>query len=360
MNLFKRIRPRKKVKINAGLPPGTIVFTGKQRVDDVSIHYLEFNEEELKEETCTPGEFIEFHRPMDKYLQWYDVRGLHDTDLIQNLGSTFKMHPLIQEDIVNTTQRPKYEEFEDGIFLCLRALSFDKEHLDLQYEQVSIFFHKHHVLSFQEQDEDLLINIRERIRASHGKVRTSDGDYLAYAIMDLITDHYFEVMEQIQDVLTELEDEISLSTSREIKGKILNMRTQLIRARKAIYPLREVINEFSRSDSPIIHQETVPYVRDSYDHVIQLMDMVETARESLTGIQDLYATEISFKMNKVMQFLAVVTTLFVPITFLAGLYGMNFVNIPELQHENGYFILLGVMALVTITLILYFKRKGWF
>lgn len=360
MRLFKRKGKRKKVKVNAGLPPGTIVFTGRQRVENVSIHYLEFDGEYLNEESCAPGEFIEFHKPTDKYIQWYDVSGLHDTELIKNLGSTFGMHPLIQEDIANTTLRPKYEEFEEGIFLSMRALNFDEEEMEMSFDRISLFFTDSHVLSFQETDDDLFAGIRERLNAGHGSVNNSRADYLAYAIVDIVTDNFFIIMDKIHDVLDELQDEVNEDARPELKGKFLHLKNQLIKARKAIFPMREVINEFSRTESKFIHKETQPYIRDSYDHIIQLMDMLETSREILTGVQDLYAAEISYRMNKVMQFLAVVTTIFVPITFLAGLYGMNFVNIPELQNEAGYFILLGIMGVITVILVFYFKRKGWF
>jgi magnesium transporter len=351
---------RKKSKLKAaGLPPGSIVFTGDRKVEEVLVHHLNYDALHFTEKDFHMGEEIVFPPFTEEDVDWYDVRGLHDTALIESFGKTFDIHPLILEDVVSVDQLPKFEEYLGGIFITLRAMSFDQLTLEVKTEQVGIYFKKGLLLSFQEDEDDLFTAVRERIRAGSGRVRSKGADYLAYALIDNIVDNYFAILDEVGDVIDQLEAAVLTKPNNIVKGKIHHLKKELLLLRKSITPLREAMGLFAKSDHGHITANTDIYVRDIYDHSIQVVDMVETYRDILTGLQDLYLSEISYKMNQVMQVLTVVTTIFVPLTFLAGVYGMNFVNMPELRTQNGYFVLWGVMVLIAVGLLIIFKRNRW-
>ena len=352
----KKRHKRKKV----GLPPGSVVFVGNQKVEKVNIHYLQYVGEHLIEKTYHNHSEITFHQSKEEEIDWYDIRGLHDTSLIESLGKTFSIHPLILEDVANTNQRPKYEEYENGIFITIRALAFDKEALEIKTEQVAVFFGKGLLISFQEAETDLFEAVRQRVHSGRGRIRHRGSDYLAYALLDNVVDHYYIIFDEIEDIIDELENKLLTDVDNSIKGLIHHLKRELLIIRKSIAPLREAVSQFSKSENPILDERTSVFVRDLYDHTVQIMDRIESYRDILNGLQDLYLSEISFKMNQVMQVLTVVTTIFVPLSFLAGLYGMNFEYIPELHVKNGYFILLGVMFVIFISSLIYFKRRKWF
>ncbi len=368
MNPKKLLRPHKMInperiisrfRVKKGLPPGATVFTGKKKVEKIAIHYLEFNEETLTDDLLDNESITNYHEPDETVMQWYDVRGLHDTTMIDDFGKVFKVHPLVLEDIVDVHQRPKFDEYEHGIYLCFRSLLFDEESEEIHTEQLSIYFGQGFLLSFQEQASDTFADVRQRIHNGRGRVRARGSDYLAYALLDAAIDHYFLVIESIEQRIEELEEEISSEPSDRTKSRIHHLKNEMIKVRKAISPLREAIGQFAKSDHEFIADRTQVFVRDAYDHTIQLMDIVETYRDTLSGLQDLYISELSFRMNKVMQVLTIVTTIFVPLSFLAGVYGMNFEHMPELKYRYSYFILLGVMALVGIGALILFKIKKW-
>lgn len=355
-----RISKKQNNKSKIGLPPGSIVFMGNQKVETVFIHHLQYDDKVLNENTFENRTEITFQKTPDGLVDWYDIRGLHDTDLIESIGQSFKIHPLILEDVANTNQRPKYEEYANGVFIILRNLSFDSTNLKIKTEQIALFFTKDFLISFQEEETDLFAAVRQRIETGRGRVRARRPDYLAYALLDNVVDHYYIIFDEIEDTIETLEENILKKTDNGIKGQIHHLKKELLIIRKSITPLREAIGQFSKSDNSIIEERSVIFIRDLYDHTVQIMDRVETYRDMLNSLQDLHLSEISLRMNQVMQILAVVTTVFVPLSFLTGLYGMNFENIPELRYENGYFILLGVMFIVFISLLIYFKNKKWF
>ena len=354
----KERQPRKRKKI--GLPPGSVIFTGNQKVDKVVVHYLQYDLENLEEDTFDNQQEITFKPSPDEQVDWYDVRGLHDTALLESLGKIFEIHSLILEDVADVRQRPKFEEYEKGVFVTVRAMTFDKIDSRIRTEQVALYFRKGLLLSFQENESDLFAAVRNRVKVGRGKIRSKGADYLAYALLDNIIDNYFAVFDEIQDVVENLEEQLLDNPDNSIKGQIHHLKKELLVVRKSISPLREAINQFSKSDSPHVEENNGMYVRDLYDHTIQIMDLNETQRDILNGLQDLYISEISFKMNQVMQVLTIITTIFVPLSFLAGLYGMNFEKIPELKYENGYFVLLGVMFLIFVGSLMFFKKKKWF
>lgn len=350
----------KKQRKKIGLPPGSVIFTGNRKVDEIKVHYLKYNANQLKNKELNSHESIELEPSAPEIVDWYDMRGLHDVVLVEKFGEQFGIHPLVLEDIADTSQRPKYEEYEKGIFIIARALEFDKEVLKIRTEQVSIFFYKGLLLSWQETESDLFAAVRERITLGKGRIRQRGSDYLGYALLDVLVDNFFTVMDEVGNEIERLEDEILSNPDNAIRERIHHLKKELLKTRKSIVPLREAINRLAKAENEFVEESSYVFIRDLYDHTLQAQEMVENYRDVLNGLQDLYISEISFRMNQVMQVLTIITTIFVPLSFLAGLYGMNFDNIPELHHPQGYFILLGVMALVAVGLLSWFKKKGWF
>ena len=284
---------------------------------------------------------------------------MHDTELIATLGANFGMHPLTLENTVDIHQRPKFEEYENGFFITLKALRFNADTKSVNNEHLAIYVTDGAVISFQETESDLFEPVRERLEKSSGRIRSRGADYLAFALMDVVVDHYYVVIEGFEEVINRLEDELTEDPTTEIKGEIHQLKKELLRIRKKVIPLREATSQFSKSEHRLIADTTPIFVRDLYEHTVHVIDNLDSNRDLLNGLQDLYISELSFKMNKVMQVLTLVSTIFIPLTFLAGIYGMNFTNIPELNYKYGYFILLGVMFVISIILIFFFRRKHW-
>ncbi len=349
----------KKNRKKIGLPPGSVVFTGKRKVEQILIHHLRYSGDILEEKLLDNHKTITFHQPGEDQVEWYDIRGLHDTELVESIGRFFGVHPLILEDVVDIHQRPKFEEYDNGNFLLFREFKFNLDTRKVKTQQVSLFFTNNFVLSFQEEEDDLFESVRERLRTSRGKIRKRGGDYLAYALLDNVVDNYFLTLDEIEGAIEDLELEILENANSDTKSKIHGLKQEMLIVRKSIAPLREAMGRFSKSENEFMNPETLVFIRDLYDHTIQIMDMVDTYRDLLNSLQDLFLSELSFKMNNVMQVLTIITTIFVPLSFLAGLYGMNFDYIPELHWRNGYFILLGIMGAIAISLIYYFQRKKW-
>ena len=349
-----------KKRKSLGLAPGSIVFTGNQKVEKVIIHYLNYNSTNLIEKTIHTHKEVTFHPSRDEEIDWYDLRGLHDVSLIETIGNHFVIHPLVLEDIVDIQQRPKFEEYENGSFIILRALHFDSSRKKVKTEQLAIYFQKGLLVSFQETESDLFESVRIRLQSGKGRIRSRGADYLAYALMDSVVDNYFLILDAIHAEIVRIEDQLLLNPENFIKEDIHALKKELLIVRRSIAPLREAISRFAKSEAKFMDESTFIYLRDLYDHSVQIMDTSETYRDLLNGLQDLYISEISFKMNQVMQVLTIITTIFVPLSFLAGLYGMNFVNIPELQYKNGYYVLLIVMAIILIGSLIFFRKKKWF
>ncbi len=350
------MRNKRKQTKKTGLPPGSLVYTGKHRHDDTFITLVQYNEDRLLEQKTRNS--IPAAKPGD-FLNWYDIRGLHQLEIIEQIGEQFNMHPLILEDILNIEQRPKFEDYDNGLFIIAESLSYNKTTFEIDTEQVSIFLGENFLISFQETETDLFENIRVRLDTSKGRIRRREADYLAYALLDAIIDHYFEVLDEIEDSLDLLESEILYQPSHRCKAQVHALKLGSLYFRKHVSPLRDAISQFSRSDSPFIQPETGVFLRDLYDHVVRVVDMVETHRDVLNGLYDLYLSEISYKMNNVMQILTIISTIFIPLTFLAGVYGMNFDHMPELHWPYGYYFVWAIMIGVTIFLLLVFKRKKW-
>ena len=342
----------------AGQPPGSLIFTGTKRSDAVYVHLMRYGEERFTEQDDRDT-IPEPEEGTELPVRWLDVRGLHHEDLIAQIGRRNKVHSLVLEDILDVRQRPKFDEYEDGFFLSMRAFHFDATTLEIRTEQVSIYVTEGRTFSFQEDTTDLFAVVRERIREARGKVRFRMADYLAYALADSLVDSYFTVMDQVEELMEALEDEIMQNPEEHLKQRIHHLRLQMLTLRKGVSPLREAVHKFAKSDHHLLQERSRPFLRDLYDHTVQIADTIDTQRDVLNGLYDLYLSEISFRMNNVMQVLTIISTIFIPLTFLAGIYGMNFVWIPELQWKYGYPMLLTIMAVITLLLIGYFRRKKW-
>jgi magnesium transporter len=349
---------RRKSKQKAGLVPGTLVYTGEKKVGKVRIRIIDYDETKLEEkEAETVEECFPFK---DKpTVTWINIDGLHDLELIEKIGRQFGLHPLVLEDIVNTGQRPKLEDFEDHVFVVLKMLYYDQEKNELEAEQISLIFGQNFVISFQERVGDIFDPIRERIRTSKGRVRKAGADYLAYALIDSIVDNYFVILEQLGERIEDAEQELAVNPTLETLQTIRTFKKEMIFLRKSIWPLREVVNALERGESSLVNESTLIYLRDVYDHTIQIIDTVESYRDMLSGMLDVYLSSISNRMNEVMKVLTIFASIFIPLTFVAGIYGMNFAFMPELGWRWGYFGILLVMAVVAVALIVYFKRRRW-
>jgi magnesium transporter len=347
-----------------GTAPGTIEHIGERHMEEVKITVHDYDENHLQK---APIDKIQKAQPyLDKPSKtWIEVRGLHDTDKLKTIWDYFNLHPLIQEDIVHTTQRPKVETYENCIFFVLRMLSYSKE-TGIQAEQISIVLGKNYVLSFQETDTDYFKPILDRLSVEGARIRSNKTDYLTYALLDTVVDYYYTVIEHIADDIEKLEDELLEDPEDHLLQHIHKIRREIIYFRKSIWPLRDAINTAIRDESTFIADNTKIYLRDVYDHVIQVIDNIENYRDMILGLHDMYMSHISNRMNEVMKVLTIIATIFIPLTFVAGIYGMNFspesspYNMPELSWYWGYPASLVLMVIIAVLMIVYFKRKGWF
>jgi magnesium transporter len=352
------VRLIKRLSRKAGLPPGTLVHIGEKKVEEATITVFAYGDQRYEETTVRA---VEECVPLKETssITWINVDGVHDTAIIEEFGKHFGLHPLMLEDIVNTDQRPKLEEFDDAVFIVVRMLAYDQEERSVSSEQVSIVLTERMVLSFQERPGDVFGTIRDRIRKQQGRIRKMGADYLAYALLDAIVDHYFIVLEKLGEEIEGLEEELTTNYTPDVLRSIHTLKTELVFLRKSVWPLREVVNILERGESPLIHDTTTIYLRDVYDHTIQVIDTVETFRDIVSGMLDIYLSSVSNRMNEVMKVLTIIATIFIPLTFIAGIYGMNFKFMPELNWHWGYFVALAVMAVVSVALVIYFRRKHW-
>ena len=352
-------RQAKRRSKKAGLSPGTLVHIGEKKAEKVRITYFDYNEQSYQEKQVTNIEEC-FPFKESQTITWINIDGIHDVDIIEKIGKHFDLHPLILEDILNTTQRPKFEDYDSHLFIVLRMLMSAGEKQLVQSEQVSIVVGHKFVLSFQESVGDVFEPIRDRIRNSKGRVRKMDSDYLAYALLDAVVDGYFSVLETIGDTIESIEEQLAKEPTEKILRQIHSLKREMIFLRKSIWPLRELISNLQRSESGLIAESTGVFLRDVYDHTIQVVDTVESYRDIVTGMLDLYLSSISNKMNAVMKVLTVIATIFIPLTFIAGIYGMNFKYMPELEWRWSYAIVWLVMIVIAAGMIIYFRKKKWF
>ncbi|MCL7411837.1 MAG: magnesium/cobalt transporter CorA [Methanosarcinaceae archaeon] len=348
----------KKVSKQIGLPPGSLVHVGEKRTENVKISIIDYDENQLNEEVVATVEKCFFFKEQPT-VTWINIDGIHNTEIIDKIGKHFELHPLILEDIMNTGQRPKLEDFDHYLYIVLKMLQIEEDEDEIKAEQVSLIIGDNFVISFQEVEGDVFDYVRERIRSGKGRIRKLNSDYLAYALMDAIVDGYFMILEKLGDRIELMEDDLLENPTTDTLQDIHSLKREMIFLRKSIWPLREVISRLERGESSLINESTTLYMKDIYDHTIQIIDSIESFRDMLSGMLDIYLSTISNKMNEVMKVLTIISTIFIPITFIAGIYGMNFEYMPELGWRWSYPLLWLVIISVATTMILFFKRRGW-
>jgi len=350
---MKLVQKRSK---KTGLPPGTLVHIGEKKPDKVAITAFNYagtrcdERQDLSPDVLAPS--------TDESVTWVDIGGVHRMDILESFGKQFQLHPLLLEDIANTDQRPKLDDYENRLFLVMKMLSVTDRH-EIVVEQVSLVLGPNFVLSFQENGADVFTSVRDRLRGGKGRLRQTGADYLLYALIDAIVDQYFEVLEALSEKIEALQDLVVSDPKPETLHKIHNLKRQLLFLRRAVWPLREAANSLSRSECPFLQESTKIFFRDVYDHVIQIVDTIETLREMVSTSLDIYLSSISYRLNTVMKVLTIITTIFMPLTFIVGIYGMNFEHMPELKWEWGYPLVLGLMVAIMIAMLGFFKHKKW-
>ena len=341
-----------------GLPPGTPVFVGEKKVEKAKITIIDYDEKQFQEkEAKTIEECLPFKDTPT--VTWINVDGVHQVDIIENIGKHFELHPLIREDIMNTEQRPKMEDFERYIYVVLKMLYYDEEKNETKIEQVSLILGENFVISFQEMEGDIFDPIKERIRSGKGRIRKMGADYLCYALLDAIVDKYFIILERLGERIEGLEEEVVSNPKPEIFQEIHRLKREMIFLRKSVWPLREVINGLERGESSLIQESSRIYLKDVYDHTIQVIDTVETFRDMVSGMHDTYLSVVSNRMNEVMKVLTIIATIFIPLTFIAGIYGMNFKFMPELEWRWAYFAFWIVILVIAVIMVIFFRRRRW-
>ncbi len=353
--------PIKERSAKAGLPPGTPVHIG-EKSEKTKILVVDYNQKDFKEvEVKTAEECLPFKKDK-KTTTWISVYGLQDVKLLEEISMQIGLHPLVIEDILDTQQRPKMEDYDDYLYIVLKMLTFDEKHKKVETEQMSLILGPNFVISFQERGSDIFDRTRGRIRNNKGKVRKMGADFLAYTLLDAIVDNYFLILEKLGERIETLEVSLIKDPSPKTIQAIHKLKREMIVLRKSVWPLREVVNGLereSRSKSPLIKKETSIYLRDVYDHTIQVIDNIETSRDIVSGMVDIYLSSVSNRLNEVMKVLTIIGTIFIPLTFITGIYGMNFEHMPELEHPLGYFTILGGMLVLAILMLIYFRKKKW-
>lgn len=341
-----------------GLAPGTPVHVGEERPEPVVVRAVDYGLDVCCEQK--PDSVRGLPEPGEECaVRWIDVSGVHDIRVIEEIGSKFDLHPLVMEDIANTAQRPKVEDYDDYIYLVGRMLRYNEQTREAEDEQISIVLGSGLVISFQERGRDLFAPVRDRITNAKGRIRKTGADYLAYALVDTIVDGYFGVLERVGENLEDLQEEVTGEPTEDTLNRIHSSKRELVFLRKSVWPLREAINSLARSDTELLTDNTRLYLRDVYDHTIQVIDTLESFRDLAAGMLDTYLTSISNRMNEVMKVLTIMASLFIPLTFIAGIYGMNFEHMPELGWRWSYPIVLGLMYGIAVFMLMYFKKKNW-
>ena len=347
-----------KVKKAPGSSPGTLVHTGARKTDHVRIRMIDYNAEHIEERTLNTIDEC-FSAAEDPAVTWVNIDGLHDIEVAEAVAARFGVHRLAMEDVLSTTQRPKVEEYEDHFLVIIKMLEFDVETESVLAEQVSFIVGKTYLFSFQERPGDVFEPVRQRLREAKGRVRSRGTDYLVYALIDAIVDSYFRILEKVGDRIEELEEIVLVDPELHVMHRIHHLKREMLILRRAVWPLRETLGQMYRGEIPNVTDETQLFLRDVHDHAVQVIDTVETLREVLSGAMDLYMSGVSNRMNEVMKMLTIIATIFIPLSFFAGLYGMNFEYMPELGVRWGYPALLAAMVTLAGGMLLYFRKRRW-
>jgi magnesium transporter len=354
---FRKVIPSIKKKKKIGLPPGTLIYTGDKVKEITKIKVTEYTEDhysyqEFKDITT---DLTKIKKPL---LKWIDVYGLAQLDVINEIGRQFGLHPLVLEDILSPNQRPKLEDYGEYIFAVFKKLSWNADEEDFEYEQISLILGENYVISFQERDTKLFNPIYQRIYVPKGRVRQMGSDYLFYALIDITIDNYFIVLEKVGEDIEDIEDTLIKNPEPETLQSIYKLKRSSIELRKSIWPIREVINKLQREQSSLIKDELQIYLRDIYDHVFRISDVLENYRDIIVGMLDMYLSSVSNKMNDVMKVLTMISTIFIPLSFLGGFYGMNFIIYQSFQYDL-FIIVIIIMIVIALLMFVFFKRKKW-
>ena len=352
------VRIRKLMSKKQGLPPGALMHIGDQTGIKPEVYLFEYDKADLKELNIDD---VSSQEPDydDGHVKWLNINGLADVEIIEEIGKKFDIHHLILEDIVNTAQRPKMDDYFDCLYLTVKMVDCSKEGFGITEEQVSMLLVKNWVITFQERPGDVFEPVRSRLRNNRGRVRALGADYLFYALLDCIVDNYFFVLEQLEDRIDVLNDDVGTRPDKRVLSDIHEIKSEVNYLKRAVWPLRELTSDIIKNEAGFLSQDVIPYLGDIDDHVKQIIDVVSDAREAVTGLFDLYASTIGNNMNQIMKVLTIMSAVFIPMSFIAGLYGMNFSNMPELQWHYGYYTALGVMASIATFMLVVFKMKKW-
>ncbi len=343
-----------------GLPPGTLIHVGERKTERSRITVIEYGPDGCEDREGV--DVTDIPEPgAGAGVVWINVDGIHEVPVIESLGKRFGIHPLTLEDVLNTGQRSKIEDYETYLFMVVKMIDINPRTQELRAEQISMILGEGLLITFQEIPGDVFEAVRERIRRGRGRIRSSGGDYLAYALIDALVDRYVEVMETLAERVEDLEDAVlSSDPPADVLESIHGMKRQMLLFRRRVWPIREIVNALKKEGPPLVQESTVIYLGDVHDHAIGVIDGIESCRDILSGMLDLHLSTMSNRMNEVMKVLTMIATIFIPLTFLAGIYGMNFQYMPELGWRWGYFGIWGVMVAVAGAMLIYFKRKDWF
>ncbi len=352
-------------KKKKGMSPGSLIFTGEKKAEKVIISLFDYNSGDFIEKNIDDLNELEEYKN-NSNITWINIVGLHDINVLEKIGNIFDIHPLVLEDILNVSHNPKIEDYEHFLFLVIKMINYIEDSNCLDIEQVSLIIGKNYIITFQEKSGDVFDPIRERIRTAKGLIRKYNEDYLAYRILDSIIDNYFSVLENFDERIEDIEDQILSQPDDLSLEEIHNLRKELIKLRRAVSPLREMIFTIEKEKFNFIQKTTYVYLRDLSDHIKQIIDTIENYREFINGLLEVYLSNASHRMNEVVKLLTIISTIFIPLTFIVGIYGMNFRtdasrwNMPELDWAFGYPFVMGLMVVIAATLIIFFKKKRWF
>jgi len=342
----------------AGLPPGSLVYLGKNRSEKASIHVIDYDSNHLSEREIVHCADCRGYMN-ENTVSWINLDGIHDIEKVREFGEVFNIHPLALEDVLSTGQRPKMEDYGDYILFTLKMLYMDDDNSDLVAEHFALILGKGFVLSFQEVEGDVFETIRERLRTGAGRIRNMGADYLAYCLIDAMVDSYFVVLESLGEHVEDVQDEALEKPASSTVAEIHRLRQELIFVRKSAWPLRELLSTMEKSESPLLSRKLKPFLRDVYEHAIQVIDTVESLRDLLSGAMEIHMSSMSNRMNEIMKVLTLISTIFLPLTFITGLYGMNFEHMPELKWHYGYAWAWGCLLLSSIGMAVYFRGRKW-
>ncbi|NNK86823.1 MAG: magnesium/cobalt transporter CorA [Flavobacteriaceae bacterium] len=363
MTKKKSVRSRSTIKLKSlkgkiGQVPGTMEYTGIKSDKPLYIELFDYNSDQIAHHKLKSVEEV-FNHTKSGDILWLNINGLNHVESIESVGKQYDLHPLVLEDIVNITQRPKLDEYENYLFVIVKMLYHDRDER-LVVEQLSFILGENYLISFQESEGDVLDPVRKRLIQTKGRLRFIHADYLLYALIDAIIDHYYSIIESLGDKLEDLENQLFNGSQKDdIVHKIQELKREILRVRRAVVPLRELINKIEKYDYKLITDHSKLFYRDLYDHIVQITEQIDIYREMIWSLMDMHMNTLSIKMNQVMKVLTIMASIFIPLTFLAGIYGMNFKYIPELDYHYGYYVFWVVMILLVVLMLFLFKRKKW-